>query len=149
LWIYQESLSAPWINASWSATVTFNSTQKPFAGTRSIKVVESGWGALSLHDGDWAATQSLDPSRYQSLEFQVFCASAGFNLAVRLENDAKASFPEIVFGTIPKSKWTKVSVPISQLDPNAQLFDRLDVRDYGGKNRTYFVDNVRFVGKTP
>ena len=147
LWVYQDALAAPWINASWKATVRFNNTSPVYAGTRSIKVVESGWGALSVQNGSWSATKEIDPSVYSSVEFQVYSGSAGFNLAVRLERDSGVSFPEIVVGILPTKQWIKVSVPMSQLNPGGQLFDRLDIRDYSGTSRTYFVDSLRLVGK--
>jgi chitinase len=146
LWMFRDALSSPWINASWSATVDFANASPIFAGTRSIKVVETGWGALSLHNGAWGATQELDPSRYQGVEFQVYSGASGFNLSVRLENDAKYAFPEVVVGTIATNQWIRVSVPMSQLNPTGQLFDRLDIRDYSGTSRTYYVDELRFVG---
>ena len=146
LWIFQESLATPWINASWSATIDFANTTPTFSGSRSIKVVETTWGALSVHDGLWGATQSSDPGAYQGVEFQVYSGASGFNLAVRFENDAGYAFPLIVFGMIPTNQWTKVSIPMSQLDPSGQRFDRLDIEDYSGTSRTYFVEDLRLVG---
>jgi Polysaccharide deacetylase len=145
--IYRDALAAPWINVSWSATINFANTSPTFSGTRSIRVDETGWGALSVHDGPWSATQPLDPTRYQALDFQVFTASTGFKVSIRLENDAHATFPEIVFGTVPANQWTHVTIPLSQLDPAGTRFDRIDIRDYTGTSRTYFVDELKFIAK--
>jgi len=68
-----------------------------YSGTRSIKVAETGWGALSVHNGPWTATRAIDPARYQSVQFRIYTASS-FTVGVRLENDARAAFPEVVFG---------------------------------------------------
>jgi hypothetical protein len=127
---------------SWSATTNFANTSPTFSGTRSIRVDETGAGALSIH-----TTHSLDPARYQAVDFQVFTASSGFKVALRLENDAKAAFPEIVFGTVPANQWTHVSIPVSQLDPAGTRFDRMDIRDYTGTDRTYFVDDLSLVAR--
>jgi hypothetical protein len=145
--VYQDSLASPWIDASWSATIDFANTTPVFEGTRSIKVVETGWGALSVHNGSWVATQPLDPSGYQSVSFRVFTATSGFTVYVQLENDARAPFPAVVAASIPANQWTAVTVPISQLDPNGQLFDRVDIGDANGVSRTYFVDDLRLVGR--
>jgi len=132
---------------SWSATINFANTSPTFSGARSIRIDETGWGALSIHDGPWTATQSLDPARYQAVDFQVFTTSSGFKISVRCENDAKATFPEIVFGTVPPNQWTHVTIPVSQLDPAGTRFDRMDIRDYTGTSRTYFVDELRLIAK--
>ncbi len=145
LWVFQDALSTPWMNASWSATLDFAATAPVYDGTRSLKVVATGWGALSLHSGDWGATQPLDPRRYQSVELRIYSATS-FGLAVQLENDARESLPRISAGTIAANVWTKVSLPIASLDPAALSFDRLDLSDLDGANRTFYVDDVRFVG---
>jgi hypothetical protein len=145
--VYQDALAAPWIDSSWSATIDYNNASPVFSGTRSIKVAENAWGALSIHRGNWGATQPITPSLYRSFDFQVFSGSGGFSLSVRLENDAGFVFPEVVVGTIPLNQWVTVSVPMTQLDPAGQPFDRVDIADHNGTTRTYFVDAVRFVGK--
>jgi hypothetical protein len=127
--------------------VNFANASPVFAGTRSIRVDETGWGALSLHDGSWNATQPIDPSRYQAVDFQVFTPSSGFKVAVRLENDARASFPLVVFGTVPANQWTHVTVPISQLDPSGIAFDRIDISDGTGTTRTYYVDELKLLSR--
>ena len=144
--IYQDALASPWINASWSATIDFANASPVFSGTRSIKIAETGWGALSLHDGSWSATQPIDPARYQSVQFRLFTASS-FTVGVRLENDARAAFPEVVFGTVPANQWALVTVPIVALDPNGVAFDRVDIADHNGVTRTYYVDELRLIGK--
>ena len=127
--------------------MNFANTTPTFSGTRSIRVDETTWGALSLHNGPWSATRPLDPTRYQSVQFQVFPATAGFNVYVRLENDAKASFPAIAFGTVPANQWTRVTIPLSQLSPSGTFFDRIDIGDFTGTTRTYYVDDLRLVGR--
>ena len=140
--IYRDALATPWSDVSWSATTNFANPSPTFSGTLSIRVDETESGALSIY-----TTQSLDPTRYQAVDFQVFAASSGFKVSVRLENDAKATFPEIVVRTVPPNKWTRLTIPVSQLDPAGIPFDRMDIRDYTGTNRTYFVDELSLVAK--
>jgi hypothetical protein len=126
---------------SWSAIANFANASPTFSGTRSIRVDEADWGAFSI-----LTTQSLDPTRYQAVDFQVFTASSGFKVAVRLENDT-GSLPEIVFGTIPANQWTHVTIPVKQLDPAGNRFDEIDIRDPTGTSLTYFVDELTLVAK--
>jgi hypothetical protein len=118
-----------------------------YSGARSIAVVETGWGALSLHSGAWGATVSLDPKRYQSVEFNIYSATS-FGVAVQLESDAIATFPRVSAATIPANSWTRIVVPMSSIDPAGQIFDRLDISDLNGANRTFSVDDIRFVGSS-
>jgi hypothetical protein len=145
--IFSDAVATPWMNTSWNSTVNFANTSPVFAGTRSIRVDETGWGALSLHRGSWTATQPIDPSRYQAVDFQAFAPATGFKVAVRLENDAKASFPLVVFGTIAANQWIHVTVPISQLDPSGIPFDRVDISDGNGTTRTYYVDELKLLAR--
>src|SRR2546421_561809 len=132
--------------ADGKATVDFNNPSPVFTDSRSVKVVERGWGALSLHSGNWNTTQPIDPGRYQSVDFAIFSTSA-MSLGAQLENDAHTVFPAVGLGTIPANQWVSMSVSLAQLDPGGQLFDRLDLFDNTGTSRTYTVDDVRFVGK--
>jgi hypothetical protein len=135
-------LATPWSNVSWSATASFANSSPTYSGTRSIRVDETNSGALSLQ-----TSQSLDRARYQAVDFQVFTASSGFKVSVQLENDSKASFPQIVFGTIPANQWTHVTIPVSQLDPGGVPFDRIDIRDSTRTSRTYFVDELSLIAR--
>ncbi|MEA2626804.1 MAG: hypothetical protein QOD06_2849 [Candidatus Binatota bacterium] len=146
-WMYQDAIVAPWINASWSATVDFANPSPVFAGTRSIKVVETGWGALSFHHGAWSATQTVDPNRYGSLRFQIYASGSGFAPSVRLENDAGQAFPSVTAASVPANQWATVSVPMTSLDPSKLPFARVDIGDSAGVSRTYYVDDLRLVGK--
>src|SRR5207249_4552669 len=143
--VYEDSLAAPWIDSSWSATVNYANASPVFSGTSSIRVDETGWGGFSAHSGDWGKTDALDPTRYQSLDLRIFSARSALTVAVRLESDAGSAFPNVVAGTIPANQWVSVCVSMTQLDPAGQPFDRFDAFDNNGLNRTYYLDSVRFV----
>ncbi len=145
--VYADALASPWVNASWSSTVSFANASPVFSGTSSIRVDETGWGAFSVHSGSWTQTQHRNPSLYSSVQFRVYTTTSGFNVAVRFEDDSRTSFPEVAIGAIPANQWVLVSVPITQLDPAGIPFDRLDVRDYGGVTRTYFIDDLQLVNR--
>jgi len=143
LWIYRDALLSPWQSWSWSAKVYFNDTSKKYAGTRSIKVVQNAWGALSLENGPGG----LDPSRYSAVSFAVNGGASGIRLGVMLEDAASDAFPEIDLGNIPANTWRVVSVPMSQLNPAGKAFDRVDIQHIGNAGRTYWVDELKLVGK--
>src|SRR5262249_47573618 len=129
--IYRDALAAPWSDVSWSTTANFANTSPTFGGTRSIRVDEADWGAFSIY-----SAESVDPAGYQAIDFQIFTASSGFELSVRLENDTAHPFPEFVVGTVPANQWTHVTIPLKQLDPSRKRFDQIDIRDSTGTSRT-------------
>src|SRR5947209_7753867 len=43
--VYRDELQPPWVNSSWGATITFNSSDQASEGSNSIKVSVSAWGA--------------------------------------------------------------------------------------------------------
>jgi hypothetical protein len=144
--VYQESLASPWIDASWSASIDFASSTRAFSGIRSIRVVQVGWGALSVHNGPWTATQPLSPDGYTAVELQIFPETSGMNVALRLENDQREPFPLVTTGLAAAGAWKRISVPISQLNPERRFFDRIDVSNANGTNVSYSVDELRIVG---
>ncbi|MBI2430104.1 MAG: hypothetical protein HYV29_15155 [Ignavibacteriales bacterium] len=149
LLIYNDALVSPWINASWSASVTFNSTEHVYAGSASAKVVlTSAWGALSLHYGNWYTT-GITPSSYQSLEFAIYATSTGTTLNIFAENDQGESFPTISYGAVPVNQWTVISVSTGDLSPNGQVINRIALQEVSGTAKTFYIDEFRFSGGQP
>jgi hypothetical protein len=147
LWLYQDALANPWLNASWSATVTFNSTERVQSGIYAIKVaLTSAWGALSLHYGTWFSNPGINPAEYQSFDLAVYAPAAGTRLAIFAENDQGQSFPKFEYGTVAQNQWVSISVPMSQLSPNGQMIHRIAIQDLSGAAVTFYVDNIRFAG---
>lgn len=141
--IYNDALQAPWINSSWSASISFNSTEQVSGGTNSIKVrLTSAWGALSIHHGNWGSG-GVNPEGYQSLMFMVHGGTSGTRLSVFFENDAGQSFPKINTANLVANAWTSLSFPMSQLNPNNQTIHRVSIQDISGSARTFYVDEIR------
>jgi chitinase len=145
--VYRDNLVSPWFDASWGATVDFASTERVFDGTTSVKVVQGAWGALSARSGPWGNPVPVNPLLFDRLEFAIYATATNTILNVLLENDMGATFPSITYGTLPVNQWTVVSLPMGQINPSSQVFHRIDVRDISGSARTFFVDNLRLVGR--
>ncbi len=144
--VSDDSLHTPWINASWSATVTFGSAEQHFTGTTSIKVVQSAWGALRVHSGQWGSPVNVNPANYTSLNFEIYGGTAGISLGVYFENDLGSSFPAVQYVWIPANKWTAMSLPMSTLNPNNAAIDRIVIQDMTGRVKTFYVDDIHFAG---
>lgn len=143
--IYQDALQSPWINTSWNATVNFSNTTPLFAGSNSISVVQGIWGGTSLHFGRWNSGTAIDPSSYSALQFEVY-ATTQSNFAVQLESDQGTSFPNVKYGRVLAKRWVLVTLPLTSLDPSAQTFNRIDILETSGTQKTYYLDNI---GLTP
>jgi lysophospholipase L1-like esterase len=146
LWVYQEALASPWINASWAATITFGSAEQAYAGSNSIKVVQSSGGALSLHNGYWNAAVPINPMLYSGVEFAIHGGASGLTISVLCQSDSGTSFPWVSCGTVAANTWQVISVPMSQLSPSNRTFDRFDILERSSTSKTYYVDNLRFIG---
>lgn len=144
--IYQEELENPWVNASWSANVDFQNSGQAADGTRSIRVAQDSWGALSVHSGNWGNGQDRDPANYEAVEFAIYPESGQAEISVMLENDAKQDFPRVSFGTLPSGEWSTVRVAMSDLNPDGLTFHRVDVLETSGTSKTYYVDNFILAG---
>lgn len=146
--VYEDVLSTPWINASWNATVAFSSTEKAFSGPASIKVVQNAWGALRLHSGPWGQPSDVSGSLYDKLEFAVYGGSVGVSIGVYLENDLGQSFPSVQYQWVNANQWKQFAIPMSILNPGKQVVHRIVIQDLSGRQRTYFVDRIRFTSGT-
>ncbi|KAF0142156.1 MAG: fibronectin type III domain-containing protein, partial [Stygiobacter sp.] len=143
--VYDDVLQTLWTNSSWSASVNFSSTEKSYSGSSSIKTIFSSWGALSLQYGGWNSS-GINPALYQQLKFAVYAPAAGTKLSVYFQNSKGQSFPSINYDVITANQWTVISIPMNQLNPNGQVFDRISIQESGGSNKTLFIDELSFLG---
>ncbi|MBI2427230.1 MAG: fibronectin type III domain-containing protein [Ignavibacteriales bacterium] len=146
--IYDEDLQAPWFHIVNDAMVTFKSTEQVFDGTYAMKVTASSWGWVSMHYGPWN-TQGFSPTPYENVVFAIYPTSAATSVAVFLENDKGESFPKIPRGTFTAQTWTLVSVPMSELNPNGRMINRIFIQEFSGSTKTLYIDNFRFAGAGP
>ncbi|MCI0707844.1 MAG: T9SS type A sorting domain-containing protein [Ignavibacteriae bacterium] len=147
--VYEDDLLAPWFHNTYNSSATLVSTEQAASGNASMKITStSPWGWVSMHHGPWN-TQGFNPAPYKSVDFEIYPTSSATSVAVFLENDRGESFPKIPRGTFTANAWSKVSVPMSELNPNNQMVGRLFIQDFSGVAKTYYVDNIRFVGEGP
>lgn len=142
--VSDDSLNSPWIDASWSATVTFNSSEQHYNGSTSIKVVQNPWGALRVHSGAWGAPVDVNAANYASLDFEINGGTAGIQYGVYFENDQGSTFPAVQWVWAAANKWTVVSIPMSKLNPNNLPIDRIVICDMTGRLKTFYVDDIHF-----
>lgn len=142
--VYTENLQDPWINSSWSSSIDFSNSEKPYEGTKSIKVNQRAWGALALHSGSWGQSEDLKTANYQALQLAVFTGTEDLELSVSFQNDNGSSFPKVNYGTLSGNKWHTVSIPVQELNPNNNIVHRLVIQDVSGNSNIYYLDNISF-----
>lgn len=143
--VYDEDLQTPWFHIVNDASVTFKSTEQVLAGQYSMKISAAPWGWVSMHYGPWN-TAGFSPEPFQYVEFAIYPTTAATSVAVFLENDQGESFPKIPKGTFMPNRWTTVSVPISELNPNRHMINRIFLQEFSGTTKTIYIDNFRFAG---
>ncbi|MEW5799514.1 MAG: glycosyl hydrolase family 18 protein [Bacteroidota bacterium] len=144
--VFDDSLRYPWINTSWSTTVTFGSTEQKYSGTSSIKVVQNRWGALRLHNGSWSKPVNISTTSYPSVSFAVHGGAAGVTLSVWLENDRGNTFPSVNNVTVPANQWKSFTFPMSQVNPSNYVVNSITIQNATNDSKTYFVDDIQFIG---
>lgn len=143
--VYNDALQTPWSNSSWSANVNFSSTEKYYSGTSSIKIIFSSWGALSLQYGGWNS-QGINPALYQQLQFAVYALTTGAKLSVYFQNNQGQSFPSVNYDALTANQWNIITIPMSQLNPNGLIINRISIQESSGLNDTFFIDDLLFIG---
>jgi hypothetical protein len=144
--VYDDALQSPWINTSWSTIAMFNSTEKKYEGTYSIKVAQNKWGGLRFHSGSWGNPVNVNTSLYSDFGFAVYGGTTGLTLEVYFQNDQGQSFPAVGNIQVPANQWKVITIPISQLNPNNRIVHSVAIQNYSNSKRTYFVDNISFIG---
>ena len=144
LYIYEDSLRTPWIDASWDAEVEFSSAEQVSAGSYAIGAVQQDGGALSFLNGDWGAVQNIDPQDYDEFSFEIYAPEA-VTIDVALQGDD--TFDRIDVGSISAGAWTTVTIPMDDLAPDANLFHRINIKETSGATATYWVDNIRLIDR--
>lgn len=145
--VYEDNLEAPWINASWSASVDFQNSEYVYNGSNAIKVVQDSWGSLSIHSGKWGQSQDIDPAQYDAVEFVVYTTNSGVSFNVGLANDFGAVFPNIAYGPVPANQWVVVRISMTGLNPDNHIAHRLNIVETSGSVKTYYVDDIRLIQK--
>lgn len=143
--VYQEGIESPWINSSWNASIDFSNSERPYAGSKSIKVIQKAWGGLSLHSGNWGSSVDVNTGQFDAIEFEVYTPDAGVSMALRLQNDNGNSFPRVSHGSIPANRWVTVSIPVTKLNPSGFSVHRINIVEMSGTTKTLYIDNIRFI----
>ena len=144
--VYDDAILSPWMDASWDATVRFESTSHVFSGAYSIRVVTtSATGALSLRHGNQGSA-GISSYPYETLSLAVYAQGSEMSLSVFFENDQGQAFPH-VNRVVDGNLWAVVSIPMSELNPNNLTVHRFALQQGSDKRRTFYVDDIRFKGK--
>jgi chitinase len=133
--VYDEQLRTPFINASWGSSVQFSNTDIVRSGSRSIRVNFLDWGALDFASGNWQNPVPIDPTVYDTLQFDVYPVNS-FELTVSFYNGATTQHQ------VQGGMWNRVVVPLPFFDTFTRFYLQ---RNTGGSATAYF-DNIMFTG---
>lgn len=142
--VFDDQLAENWQNWSWGGTVDFNSTAVVYAGSRSIRVIYSGWGGLSLYKAD------IPLFGKTHLQFYVHGGS-GSDKPIRVfVNFVDGSEGPSYLFTAKANQWQKIEVPLDEVNPNNLKITRLNWQNASSNNNlTVYFDEIKFVGSVP
>lgn len=135
--VFDESLLPPFINGSWGSVVDLYNSAVVRSGSRSIKVNYLDWGALDFVSGNWQSPVMIDPTVYDTLQFDVYPVES-FDLTVSFYNGTE--IPQNV--NVIADSWNHVVVPLNFFDQFSRFYLQ---RNLAGASSVYF-DNIMFTG---
>jgi chitinase len=133
--VYDELLASPFHNSSWGAHANLDSRANVRSGLQAIKIDYLDWGALDFTSGTGLSPSPIDPSVYDTLQFDVF-PPCSFDLTVAFYNGVTVQRP------LQANTWNHVIVPLLFADPFTRFYFQ---RNLAGGATVYF-DNIMFTG---
>jgi hypothetical protein len=159
-WIYQDNIISPWTVRN--ATYTAQSTEQVYNGTYSFKVIVPQWGGAVFASGSGNNVAYLDPNGYSAVELYIYVAGGDGQLYVELSNDSSSAVGYWPNGStnatrVTANQWTRINVSMNSfrtlprdgsvsLDSSGHLFNALNLGEGASGGRTWYLDNIRFIG---
>jgi len=137
-------INSAWINASWSNTLTFNSTEQSVSGT-SMKGIVGAWGAFRFLSGNWATYNNLDPTGYSKVTFSIYALQNSVVKVYLGRQGGTGTFPSIN-ASLTAGVWKDVSINMIDLAPNGDLFNYILLNNSTSSTVTWYVDNLYVEG---
>jgi hypothetical protein len=144
--IYTDGLASGWEDWSWDAGVDLSSNSPVYSGTQAISITALAWGALQLRHSDF------DSTPYYRLEFYVRKSSTAQQLGVFvIGNDLELRTRPVDYcrytdrQPIEPGLWTRVRIPLSDLDASERLLQSVCIRNLGSQPSSFWVDEIRLV----
>jgi hypothetical protein len=145
--LFEDTLNTEWVDASWNAVNTFNSTEQVMEGSTSVKTEQQGWGGLMLRAGSVTAPADFDPTPFENIRFSVYPETPGLSLMVTFENDLRDPFMTNVVSALPTGEWSEIVIPVEQINPTGNsIIHNVMIQNWTPSAKTYFVDDYRFSG---
>ncbi len=131
--VYDDSLHAPFINASWGAAVRFDSRDIARTGFQSAAVEYQVWGAFDILSGSWQVESPLDPVQFDTLRADIY-AFVPMRLKIGFYNNYSVEV------SLRGGEWNAVAVPLDF----AHSFSRFYFQSLLDRPARCYFDNIRF-----
>jgi endoglucanase len=145
--VYDNALSENWENWSWNSELQFDSSDNPFQGSSTIHWKAYNWGGLYLHVKN---NESIDASRYESLEFSLRGTQDNQKYTVILydENNqpiGNAKPVNELGGDIPNGTWRTYTVSLTTFNPEKRNIKGIVLQSTKGEDQHLSLDEIRFI----
>ncbi|MDR6290790.1 MULTISPECIES: glycoside hydrolase family 5 protein [Inquilinus] len=136
--IYSDALQAGWQDWSWSSGQILTNTATVHGGTRSIRLVQGGWGGLYLH------TVAISTTGYGAFTFWAHGGTAGGQLLQVEARDASGNpITPVPLAPLLANQWRQYSVDLSALDAQDRQITGFVIQNAtAGTLPQYFVDDI-------
>ncbi|MGK9164973.1 glycoside hydrolase family 5 protein [Inquilinus limosus] len=136
--IYDDALQAGWQDWSWSSGQSLSHSGTVHGGTRSISLVQGGWGGLYLH------TAAISTTGYGAVTFWAHGGPAGGQqLQVHARDTAGNPLTSVALAPLPAGQWRQYSVELSALDAQDRQITGFVIQNAtAAALPQYFVDDI-------
>jgi hypothetical protein len=136
--IYDDALHAGWQDWSWSSGQTLNHSATVHGGTRSIRLVQGGWGGLYLH------TAAISSTGYGAFTFWAHGGTTGGQqLQVQARDTAGNPLVSVPLAPLLANQWRQYSVDLSALDAQDRQITGFVIQNATASTLpAYFVDDI-------
>lgn len=141
--IYDEALTAGWVDWSW-ASVDLEATTPVHGGTQSIAVTYTGgWQGLYLHHSGQSTLG------FTKLRFFAHGGSTGgqqFQVYAERASDSGSHGPEVQVAPLAANTWTEIQIPLANLGAADTDLTGLVWQDRsGGAQATFYIDDIALI----
>lgn len=136
--IYSDALGAGWQDWSWSSGQILTNAATVHGGTRSIKLVQGGWGGLYLH------TATIGTTGYGAFTFWAHGGPTGGQLLqLQARDTAGNPLTTVPLAPLLANQWRQYSVDLSALDAQDRQITGFVIQNATAATLpAYFVDDI-------
>lgn len=138
--VYEDGLTADWVNWSWGGGYNLGQTAVVYAGNAAASIqYTDAWAGFYLHYG------GADNTVYHTIRFWIHGGTSGTQtIHLYINNDSDKTVPI----ALTANSWQEVTVPLSNLGGATAITDLVWQEASGnGGQATFYLDDITLIGE--